>query len=309
MFTWDTSNNPSSSLRMSANAESIVLEHLPENGRYNKIMITITGPDGNEVYRQYSVKRNNTVINLRGVYDGNYFLNVYFHFGDAYWSYYPSHQPTIVKSGSRCWFSSPPLTTYNSIQMHSWPVTSDFLKRNLVSTSQYQCKRQAIVECAQAITQRSLFPYTKMMAIHDFVAQHIAYDMDALSTGKYRYNDNSALATLHHGKGVCQGYTNLSIALLRALGIPAMEVESYALGQDTAGGWEDSRNSSATSANHVLTAAYVNHRWRVMDITWDSDLVVINGERTKKTGTGISHRYFDTTPSMLSLSHKIIQNT
>ena len=85
MFTWDTSNNPSSSLRMSANAESIVLEHLPENGRYNKIMITMTGPDGNEVYRQFSVKRNNTVINLRGVYDGTYFLNVYFHFGYLYY--------------------------------------------------------------------------------------------------------------------------------------------------------------------------------------------------------------------------------
>ena len=309
MITLETSYNAAYSLRFSTDRDSIVLEHLPENGRYNKILIVVTESGGNEVFRQSAVKRNNTVINLRNVHNGTYFLNVYFLFGDSYWSYYSNHQPTIVKNGNRCWFSSPPLTVYNSIQMHSWPTTSDFLKRNLVSTSQYQCRRQAIIECAKAITKGSLFPYTKMLAIHDFVAKHIAYDMDALSTGMYRYNDNSALATLHYGKGVCQGYTNLSIALLRALGIPAMEVESYALGQDTAGGWEDSRNSSATSANHVLTAAYVSHRWCVMDITWDSDLVVINGKRTEKTGTGLSHRYFDTTPSMLSLSHKIIQNT
>ena len=306
MVTWETSHYLPCSLQMSANGDAIILTHFPESGHYNKIMIVVTGIGGNEIYRQYAAKKNNAIISLRNIQDGTYFLNIYFYVGGMYWSYYSNHLPMIVKSGFRCWFSVPPLTTYNSFQMRSWPTTQEFLKRQLVSTNKYQCEKKPIIECAKSITKRSLFPYTKMLSVHDFVAQHVAYDMDALYSGKYQYNDNSALTTLHQKKGVCQGYTNLSIALLRSLGIPAMEVKSYALGQDTKGGWEDFRNRSATTANHVLTAAYVNHRWCIMDVTWDSDLVVINGKKTEKTGTGLSHRYFDTTLSMLSLSHKLI---
>ena len=190
--------------------------------------------------------------------------------------------------------------------MNSWPTNDSFLKKQLASTHQYQSGKRSIIDCARSIVKGHLFPYTKMLAIHDFVAQHVYYDMDALVSGKYKYNDHSASATLHQHRGICQGYTNLSIALLRALGIPAMEVSCYALGQSSDGDWTRSENRAATSANHVLTAAFVDHRWCIMDVTWDSDLEFVQGRRREKTGRGISHCYFDMTPSMLSLTHKII---
>ena len=162
------------------------------------------------------------------------------------------------------------------------------------------------MDYARSIAKGHLFTNTKILAVHDFVARNVAYDTDALKSNRYLFCDCSALATLRLRRSVCQGYTNLSIALLRALGIPAMEVPCYALGQGARGGWELETNRMAVSANHVLTAAFTGRRWSVMDVTWDSDLEFVDGREREKTGCGISHCYFDMTPSMLSLSHKII---
>ena len=46
-----------------------------------------------------------------------------------------------------------------------------------------------------------------------------------------------------------------------------------------------------------------------MDVTWDSDLEIVNGKKHEKTGCGIKHRYFDMTTNMFSLTHKLIKET
>ena len=236
---------------------------------------------------------------------GSYSLNILFQSGKFFWAFFSYYPPKFVKNHGRCWFISPSFAVYNSMRVNSWSTSRGFLHQQLMSNMRYQLEENSIRRCAEMVARAHLFPYTKMMAVHDFVASEIAYDTNALINNCVQRQDNSALATLRWGKGVCQGYTNLSIALLRVLGIPAMQVACYALGVGTNGGWDQPQNRNTLEANHVLTAAFINHRWCLMDITWDSDLEFKGGIRKEITGCGISHRYFDMTPTMLSLTHKL----
>lgn len=293
-------------MRVSISGNVLTILKLPENLLFKKILIEIKNSRGDDIKKQYVTWSGRITISLETLIDGTYTMNIYFLRGTLYWAFFAHNCPTFVKKRYNCRFISSPFTIYNSLQTHSWPTNPSFLKRQLMSCKQYQSNAREIERCAYNIAHCHLFPYTKMTAVHDFIALNIAYDIDALKTAQYLSNDNSALATLRLGRGVCQGYTNLSIALLRSLGIPAMEVPCFALGLGTEGGWENPLNKTSKTANHVLTAAFVNNRWSIMDITWDSDLVYENGELHEKTGFGIMHNYFDITTTMLSLTHKII---
>jgi transglutaminase-like putative cysteine protease len=302
----ETSLNPATSMRVSISGNVLTILKLPENYLFKKILIVIKNSRGDDIMKQYVTWSGRNTISLEKLSDGTYSMNIYFLKGNLYWAFFAHHRPMFVKERNNSWFISSPFAIYNSIQTHSWPTNPSFLKRQLASNKQYQSNEREIRRCAHNIAHNHLFPYTKMMAVHDFIALNIAYDKDALKAEQYLHNDNSALSTLRLGRGVCQGYTNLSIALLRSLGIPAMEVPCYALGLGSEGGWENPQNKTQNTANHVFTAVFVNNRWSIMDITWDSDLEYENGELREKTGSGIMHNYFDMTATMLSLTHKII---
>ena len=125
--------------------------------------------------------------------------------------------------------------------------------------------------------------------------------------GQYKYNDSSAIATLKARRGVCQGISNLTVAMLRSIGIVAYGLSCYALGISTTGGWDTVENMKALP-NHQMTIAYVDNRWMIMDVTWDSDNIYINGKYTQKSGCGVSHKYFDNTIPFLSYTHRLMTN-
>lgn len=307
MYTWETSLNPATSLRISVFGKTLIIQHLPDKLCKREMILVVKNDNGEEIMRNSYSRTANKSLNLDKLNIGSYYFDVYYLMGDLYWPFFSHNQPMLVKDYNRIWFAASPFTIYNSIQTHSWETDCEFLKRQLVSNRQYQSNEREIVQRAKEITQGHFFPYTKMLAIHDYIANNVAYDTDAFYSNQYLYNDNSALTTLRTGRGVCQGYTNLSIALLRSIGIPAMEVPCFALGREYSGGWKKTNNIHSSKANHVITAAFVNNRWSVMDITWDSDYEIVNGKRCEKTGCGLSHKYFDMTTTMFSLTHKLIR--
>lgn len=82
----------------------------------------------------------------------------------------------------------------------------------------------------------------------EFVEQHLVY-----APGSSRGTD-SAAHTLLSGAGVCRDYAHLTIALLRALNIPARLVSVYAPG-------------CSPMDFHAVTEAYVDGAWCVVDPT------------------------------------------
>ena len=86
----------------------------------------------------------------------------------------------------------------------------------------------------------------------------------------------SALEALHQGAGVCQDYAHLSIALLRAVGVPARYASGYLhTGKDARPG------DTATGESHAWVEAWLGEWW-----AFDPTNGVPVGERHAVVGRG-----------------------
>ncbi|MDR2481262.1 MAG: transglutaminase domain-containing protein [Spirochaetaceae bacterium] len=107
--------------------------------------------------------------------------------------------------------------------------------------------------------------YEKIRAIHDHAVSSLKYDTISFSnSGHSRKMD--ALSVLNNGTAVCDGYSNLSAALLRCAGIPCRITVNKAL-------------------LHSWNQVWINNTWKLYDATWD-DLVPDKGPDV------IQHTYF-----------------
>jgi len=170
-------------------------------------------------------------------------------------------------------------------------------------------RSEKIKQVTNRITQNCSTEYDVALAVHDYIAQIISYDMDAynkiLNNENFDYRKVSdASMVLDSCLGVCVGYSNLAVAMFTSIGISAKTLSCYALGQSTEGKW--SRKNVQSGSNHVITAVYVNNRWVLMDITWDAANEYQNGSIKKKRS--FCRVYFDPTFQFLSCTHKLLLN-
>lgn len=122
-------------------------------------------------------------------------------------------------------------------------------------------------DLAKTITKRAKDKYECIFLIHEWVAEHLFYDYDSLKVPNRQYLSISEI--LKTRKCVCQGYADLSMALLSSIGITAENILCRALDDTRKDGWSNPTNRSA-DLNHVITRAYTGKRWVLMDVTWDS---------------------------------------
>jgi hypothetical protein len=112
-----------------------------------------------------------------------------------------------------------------------------------------------IIGLVQEITRGLTSDKEKAAAIYKWVVQNIEYD--------YSYSIYEALPTLHARKGVCNGFSLLLAAMMRAGGIPAKFVTGAA---DGVGGWP----RLPEKTNHAWNEIYIDGKWYSVDVTWDS---------------------------------------
>lgn len=159
----------------------------------------------------------------------------------------------------------------------------------------------AIIKKAYEITRGCLTDYSKALAIHDWIADNIYYDLDSYTSGRICYAKLGNASEVFSSKlAVCSGYSDLTRLMLRAVGIPAMTISCYALGRSTAQKWTS--DNIKQGSNHAITLAFIQKRWIIIDTTWDSGNKYQNGKFQQKGGT--SHRYFDSTLQYFSSTHK-----
>jgi hypothetical protein len=132
---------------------------------------------------------------------------------------------------------------------------------------------------AQQLTKNKKTDKDKALAVYEYVAKHVSYDVDKLNNRSFEFDD-SALKTLDEKKGVCQDFAYLAIALLRASGLEAQMVTGYA-GQ-----------------NHAWVETKVDGRWLTMDPTWGSGYLQNNKFVPKFT-----MEYFDPKPADFQKTH------
>ena len=247
-------------------------------------------------------------VDIGNLHDGLYYVNIYTKANDIdehFWPYLQRRSLSLlVKNGIKHFVSSCILNDNRKI-MSGIKISPITIERYLRPTRLCQSDSSPIIELSKQITKFSIAPMQKLLSIHDWVAANIYYDLDDYGTRDCDKKNYSALDVLMTKRCVCRGYANLGIALMRAAGIPSIGLSCYSLNITTDGGWDRPENN-VDYPNHIIAAAYVVDRWVYMDITWDSDNVFEKKCFKKRTGLGLSRKYFDTTLEMISNTHRFM---
>jgi hypothetical protein len=130
------------------------------------------------------------------------------------------------------------------------------------------------------LTKNATSDSAKVFEIYTWITNNIQYDYRAFMSGEpYRYQSPELVFAKR--KTTCTGYTNLMVAMLKSIGIPAMEVEGFTrdltLGIDT----------MLLHADHSWLAFQINGSWYLCDPTWDAGYIGLvkdttSAEKTKR---------------------------
>gem|GEM_PF-2167155 len=244
----------------------------------------------------------NLSLSLDSLRNGEYYVNVYGN-DEKYGSYTSLVYSSVLlkKTDNDMFFEVSPVYGRNlRIYKGNQLTPSDY--EMTASTKANTESVKTITSLEEEITAGMSNDYDKILAIHNWVADHIYYDNDYLNDKKTKTNIKS-VAVLENRYGVCSGYANLTNDLLAAAGIPSRQVMGYLLGVTDSGRW-DGVDFKKIDPNHVWNEAYVDGRWIIMDVTLDSSNRYEGGKFTE--GEGSSQIYFDITVPFLSLMHETI---
>jgi transglutaminase/protease-like cytokinesis protein 3 len=165
----------------------------------------------------------------------------------------------------------------------SWPVAQ---KLDPTVVDMPASAEASIQTVAAYISERAPVPLARLKAVHDWVADRVAYDAESYLAGRYPPQD--ARTVFETRLSVCAGYANLFEAVARAAGLDVQYIVGDARTQ----------GNDLSGQGHAWNAARIDGRWYLLDTTWDSG--VLKGSRFEKR---YSTEYFLTPPRIFSLDH------
>lgn len=305
MNEFNLSNNSNHNVRLVAEKDAICIKHIPPDGLYDSIVVSFVDDMGHRLDSHPINKANDSfLIQLQYIHPGRYSMTCYKR-GFAFEPYNPwfTKIPIVISPDRSASFEQSPVFENNIKcfqQMASQPCS-------LIASQEKPAGK--ISRIAKQITLTSSTTYNAALVIHDYICRTISYDMDSyhkiLKKEKTDFSKVSdASLVLSSGIGVCAGYANLAVEMFTSVGIPARTIHCFALGRSTEGKW--SKEYIKSDHNHVITAAYIENRWILMDMTWDSTKKYEKGYITKHKP--LSRVYFDPTLQFLSCTHKLFPN-
>ncbi|MGP4082642.1 transglutaminase domain-containing protein [Pseudalkalibacillus sp. R45] len=155
-------------------------------------------------------------------------------------------------------------------------------KRNLLPSKGIQSDHLEIETLAGELTNGITDEKEKAKAVYEYVAKNVTYDVDKLNNESFEFDD-SALKTLNEKTGVCEDYSYLTIALLRASGMEARMVTGRA---------------TFSFARHAWVETKVDGKWLLMDPTWGSGYL-----KDDKFVKKYTDKYFDQDPKEFDKDH------
>lgn len=144
----------------------------------------------------------------------------------------------------------------------------------------------SIASVARYVAQRETDPWMRVKALHDYVADRVSYDVEALRSKTYPPQD--AETVFRTRRSVCAGYANLLAAMGSAAGEEIVVV----------GGDSRTNGGELTGQGHAWNAARIGGRWVLLDATWDAGPVT-DGRFVKRYSTD----FLFAPPEVLGLSH------
>lgn len=167
----------------------------------------------------------------------------------------------------------------------------DFWKQSPATVHPAVAKMPATVETsiasvAQYLAQQEQNPVLRVKALHDYVADRIAYDAPAYFAGQYPPQDAQTVFTRR--TAVCAGYAKLLEALGQAIGMEIVYVVGDARTQ----------TSDLSGQGHAWNAVQIEGQWHLIDVTWDSGSIDASGFKKQYRAD-----YLMPPPEVLAVSH------
>jgi len=176
----------------------------------------------------------------------------------AYYLLDPNEKFTITLAGyARVWLVQYDLSTSETIDKIPEDITNTYTK----SLPYWEASDKDIKKLSFSITDDKNTVAEKAQAIFDYVRTTLKYSDERLTENPLRYGAKESLENTD--QAVCMEYTDLYIALARASGIPARELDGYAYNADNNIGYID--------ALHAWVEVYIPpYGWMPIDPTWSS---------------------------------------
>lgn len=166
-----------------------------------------------------------------------------------------------------------PTNQLHLLPLAEWRIESrqNSDRRDLLPQQGIESEHSRIVKLASTITKNVQTNRDKAYQIYEYVATHIVYDGQKVATSTFDWQA-SAIQTLQDQKAMCQGYTFLAVALLRASKIPARVVEG-----------------TVSGVAHAWGEAWLDGKWVPFDTTWGAGYLTQSGVFQ----TNYQKEYFD----------------
>ena len=129
-----------------------------------------------------------------------------------------------------------------------------------------ECDDPVIISYSNEICGDAATDWEKVYRIYTYISCAMAYDSVEAGDDAGAYQD-SAIAVMRDGKGICEGFGNTFVALCRAQGIPA--VVEFGIGFT---GYDEITKRTPTNldyADHAWAAVYLGGKWHFVDPTYD----------------------------------------
>lgn len=271
---------------------------------FNKFVVEIQNVLG-ITYIHKTLTRQKCKLDISSLKNGKYFSNIYIadnSVGKTSMALLQDNVMIKVEGGTKSFFLPECIQT-NREFIDKIPISKNDLLKYTLSTKSIECHRQEINMLAKEICQFSHNDYNRLLCIHDWIVQNLYYDMDSYNNGEYVINTHKAIDAIKCDKKcVCSDFTYLTIALARALNIPALGITCRT--ENNRECW-DSSLCNEVKSDHIFAAAFVENRWILMDNTWDCNNQILNGVFYKKK-QGYDRKYYDVSLEILSSTHQFV---
>jgi hypothetical protein len=173
-----------------------------------------------------------------------------------------------------------------------------------------QSNNSQIQALAEKLTRGQSTDRGKALAVHNWITENIAYDVNGLNNNTYVDRPQDAVSVMRTKLAVCAGYSALYAALMRSIGMHTKVIVGKLIGAD-----QDNQSNEqicqANTADHAWNEVYVGNRWVTVDTTLDAGSDSINidldaGEGSSNSSfkrTPDNTELFDPSPSFFATTH------
>lgn len=296
------SDQASNYIRLSYQNGLLGLEAKSSDNQAKWLLINIRDNQNEVIFEKHFEFKDNDLSYKQSfnIDDGNYAVDVFVNNSEygsfSAWAY---GGQVVVNNGVMRLAVPDAVWQHNYATYHFKKISLDAI---LSASAEVQKDDSQIVSLATKIVAGLKTDYDKAKAVYDWVSSNIHYDMDAFNTDNIV--DQDAINTLNNKRAVCEGYANLTAALLRSLDIPTGVVYGYALGVDTSDYWVTP--FKMPSANHAWNEVYIDGKWLIIDSSWGSNNQYYKGQFNTYPS---SDNYFDIALNTFSMTHLIMEYT